>query len=136
MCGITGWYNRDGRPVDARAVTRMTDTLVHRGPDDNGVWCQGAIGLGHRRLSIRDVSAAGHQPMADPGGKIIVSYNGELYNDRDLRSILEREYGVRFRTTCDTEILPHAYLAWGDAMFDRLEGMFAIALWDQRAQRL
>ena len=136
MCGIVGWYNRDGRPVDACALTRMTDTLVHRGPDDSGVWCEGAIGLGHRRLSIRDLSVAGHQPMADPGGHVIVSYNGELYNERGLRSALEREFGVRFHSTCDTEILPHAYLAWGDAMFGRLEGMFAIAVWDQRAQRL
>lgn len=136
MCGIVGWYNRDGRPVDARALARMADVLAHRGPDDSGIWCQGAIGLGHRRLSIRDLSVAGHQPMADPEGNVIVSYNGELYNERELRSSLERGFGVRFHTTCDTEILPHAYLAWGDAMFDRLEGMFAIALWDQRAQRL
>jgi asparagine synthase (glutamine-hydrolysing) len=136
MCGIVGWYNRDGRPVDVRALTRMTDILVHRGPDDSGVWCEGAIGLGHRRLSIRDLSIAGHQPMADPNGHVIVSYNGELYNERELRSTLEREFGVRFQSTCDTEILPHAYLAWGEAMFGRLEGMFAIAVWDQRAQCL
>ena len=136
MCGVVGWYNRDGRPIDSPTLTRMADTLMHRGPDDGGIWCNGGIGLGHRRLSIRDLSAAGHQPMSDPDGKIIVSYNGEIYNDRELRSTLGREFGVRFRTTCDTEILPYAYLAWGDAMFSRLEGMFAIALWDQRLQRL
>lgn len=136
MCGVVGWYNRDGRPVEPQALKRMTDTLVHRGPDNSGVWCKGPTGLGHRRLSIRDLSASGHQPMADPDGKVVVSYNGEIYNERELREELERDFGVQFRTTCDTEILPHACLAWGDAMFARLEGMFAIALWDESAQRL
>lgn len=136
MCGVVAWYNLDQRPVDFRALKRMTDTLVHRGPDDAGIWCESAIGLGHRRLSIRDLSDAGHQPMSDPDGKIVVSYNGELYNDAELRRSLARDFGVRFRTSCDTEILPHAYLAWGDAMFGRLEGMFAIALWDSHLRRL
>jgi len=136
MCGIVGWFNRDGRPVDARALKRMAETLVHRGPDDYGLWCEAMIGLGHQRLAIRDLSPGGHQPMVGPGGDIVVSYNGEIYNDRELRVELERDFGVWFRTTCDTEILPHAYRAWGDAMFGRLEGMFALALWDQRSQRL
>src|SRR5919199_1031892 len=136
MCGIAGWYNRDGRPVDPDVLRRMSDTMIHRGPDAGGVWTRGPIGLAHRRLSIRDLSPAGRQPMGDPTGRIMVTYNGELYNDRELRAELERDFGVRFRTSCDTEILPHAYLAWGDAMFDRLEGMYAIGLWDSEHERL
>jgi asparagine synthase (glutamine-hydrolysing) len=130
MCGIVGLYQRDGRCVDPGRIERMAATLAHRGPDGGGSWLDGNIGLGHRRLSIRDLSQAGRQPFADPSGRIVVSYNGEIYNDQELRAELQRDFGVRFRTACDTEIIPHGYLAWGDALFGRLEGMFAIALWD------
>src|SRR5262245_52945107 len=108
----------------------MTNTLEHRGPDDFGFLHDGEIGFGPRRLAIRDLSRAGHQPQCDPSGRIVVSYNGEIYNDRELRVALTRDFGVTFRSTCDTEIIPVGYLAWGDELFDRLEGMFAIALWD------
>jgi asparagine synthase (glutamine-hydrolysing) len=114
----------------------MTDALEHRGPDDVGIWCEGQIGLGHRRLAIRDLSAAGHQPQCDLGGRIFVSYNGEIYNDRALRADLERGFGFTFRSNCDTEIIPVGYLAWGEEIFERLEGMFAIALWDRAEQKL
>jgi len=130
MCGIAGLYHRDGRSVDPGRIDRMTAALAHRGPDSGGTWVDGSIGLGHRRLSIRDLSQAGRQPFADPSGRIVVSYNGEIYNDAELKAELRRDFGVQFRTSCDTEILPHGYLAWGDALFDRLEGMFAVALWD------
>ena len=136
MCGITGWYNRCGRPVELKPLAAMSAALIHRGPDGSGLWLEGAIGLGHRRLAIRDLSPAGQQPMADRSGRIVVSYNGEIYNDRELRAQLERDYGFRFYTSCDTEILPYAYLAWGDAMFDRLEGLFAFGLWDREKRRL
>jgi asparagine synthase (glutamine-hydrolysing) len=114
----------------------MAAALIHRGPDGSGLWHEGAIGLAHRRLAIRDLSPAGRQPMADRSGRIVVSYNGEIYNDRELRAELERGYGFKFHTSCDTEIIPYAYLAWGDAMFDRLEGLFAFGLWDREKQRL
>ena len=130
MCGIAGLFDASGRPVDAELVRRMTRVLSHRGPDDEGVWVDGCVGLGHRRLSIRDLSSAGHQPMSDPNGRVTISYNGEIYNDQALRRELERDHGVQFRSTCDAEVIPLGYLAWGEEVFDRLEGMFAVALWD------
>jgi asparagine synthase (glutamine-hydrolysing) len=114
----------------------MTDVLEHRGPDDFGIWYEGQIGFGHRRLAIRDLSPAGHQPQCDPSGRIVVSYNGEIYNDHGLRVALTRDFGFTFRSTCDTEIIPAGYLAWGEELFDRLEGMFAIALWDRTEKKL
>jgi asparagine synthase (glutamine-hydrolysing) len=114
----------------------MSCSLIHRGPDDEGLWNEGAIGLAHRRLAIRDLSPNGRQPMADPTGRIVVTYNGEIYNDRKLRGDLERKFGFEFRTSCDTEILPFAYLAWGEAMFERLEGLYAMGLWDREERRL
>lgn len=136
MCGIAGVFHRDGRAVEGRAVAAMSAALVHRGPDGEGTWQQGPVGLAHRRLAIRDLSDAGRQPMLDASGRIVVTYNGEIYNDRELRSELERSFGFRFRTNCDTEILPYAYLAWGEEMFERLEGFFAIGLWDRQERRL
>ncbi|SDS09792.1 asparagine synthase (glutamine-hydrolyzing) [Bradyrhizobium canariense] len=136
MCGIAGLFSRDDRAVDRAAITAMSAALVHRGPDGEGFWLDGPIGLAHRRLAIRDLSESGRQPMLDASERIVVTYNGELYNDQELRAELERDFGFRFRSTCDTEILPYAYLAWGEAMFERLEGFFAIGLWDRQAQRL
>jgi asparagine synthase (glutamine-hydrolysing) len=136
MCGIAGFYYRDEKPVDPAIVRRMTDQLIHRGPDDSGVWVERNIGLGHRRLSIRDLSSAGRQPMLDPTGRVVVSFNGEIYNDQELRRELQEEFGFSFHTQTDTELLPLGYLAWGEGLFDRLEGMFAIALWDRQQQRL
>lgn len=136
MCGIAGIFQRNGAPVDPAVIRRMADTIRHRGPDDSGVWTDGAIGLGHRRLSIRDLSAAGRQPMADPTGQAVVSFNGEIYNYPQLRKQLEQDFGFVFRTQTDTELLPYGYLAWGEAFVDRLEGMFAFALWDRKTCRL
>lgn len=136
MCGIAGLFRRDGRPAERRAVAAMSSALAHRGPDAEGLWLEGPVGLAHRRLAIRDLSETGSQPMFDASERMVVTYNGELYNDRELRSELERNFGFRFRSTCDTEILPYAYLAWGEAMFDRLEGFFAIGLWDRQEKRL
>ncbi|MBH5369953.1 asparagine synthase (glutamine-hydrolyzing) [Bradyrhizobium glycinis] len=136
MCGIAGIFHRDGRAADGDAVAAMSAALVHRGPDGEGTWLEGAVGLAHRRLAIRDLSDGGRQPMLDASGRIVVTYNGEIYNDQELRHELERSFGFRFRSSCDTEILPYAYLAWGDAMFERLEGFFAIGLWDRQERRL
>ncbi|HYI29486.1 MAG TPA: asparagine synthetase B, partial [Bradyrhizobium sp.] len=117
-------------------LVRMTDSLAHRGPDGDGFWIDGAVGLGHRRLSIRDLSSLGQQPMSDPTGRVTVTYNGEIYNEAELRAELEKDFGFVFRSRCDTELLPAGYIAWGDKLFERLEGMFALALWDAAARRL
>ncbi|MEM8811695.1 MAG: asparagine synthase (glutamine-hydrolyzing) [Pseudomonadota bacterium] len=136
MCGIAGLWNRDGRPVDNAVLGAMTDSLAHRGPDDRDVWVDGAVGLGHRRLAILDLSADGRQPMSDETGAVTITYNGEIYNFKDLRARLEREGGYRFNTECDSEIIPIGYRHWGLDLFGKLEGMFAIALWDHASRRL
>ncbi len=136
MCGIVGIYHLEGRPVEAARLTAMTGMLAHRGPDGEGIWHEGPVGLGHRRLAIRGLGAEGAQPMRDPGGRVVVSYNGEVYNDGELRRALSRETGYVFRTTCDTETLIAGWLAWGEAIFERLDGMFAVALWDRRQNKL
>jgi len=136
MCGISGIFYRNGRSVDHRLLERMTEALRHRGPDGGDTWTEGPIGLGHRRLSIRDLSDAGRQPFKDNTGRIVVSYNGEIYNYPELKAELESGYGATFTTTCDTEIIPYGYLAWGEEVFNRLEGMFSIALWDRTRNTL
>jgi asparagine synthase (glutamine-hydrolysing) len=136
MCGIAGILHKDGSPIDAAMLKRMTDAVVHRGPDGYGHWTDAGIGLGHRRLSIRDLSENGHQPMADDAGEVWVSYNGEIYNYGNLRREIEHVAGYHFRSDCDTELLPIGWKLWGAQLFDRLEGMFAIALWDRRTSQL
>ncbi|MEN6624700.1 MAG: asparagine synthase (glutamine-hydrolyzing) [Candidatus Sumerlaeia bacterium] len=135
MCGICGqyWY-RTRRPADAQAISRMSDTIAHRGPDDEGMHLDGALGLGFRRLSIIDLSA-GHQPMSDSRGRIWLVFNGEIYNFKELRRRLE-SHGHHFRTNSDTEAIIHGYQQWGIDVLERLNGMFAIALWDSRKRRL
>jgi asparagine synthase (glutamine-hydrolysing) len=140
MCGIAGFV--DSRPasaaeLDARA-RRMADQLVHRGPDDSGVWVEPArgIGFGFRRLSILDLSPAGHQPMTSASGRYVIVFNGEVYNFAALRSELESA-GHRFRGGSDTEVMLAAFEAWGlDAALKRFVGMFAFALWDAREREL
>ena len=127
MCGIAGLAGR--RPVNEDTVHKMTDLLVHRGPDDCGYWrsSNGTICLGHRRLSIIDTSAAGHQPMVkDP---TVITYNGELYNYLELRARLQAE-GVSFTSSSDTEVILEAYRMWGDQCLNEFNGMFAFALYD------
>ena len=113
MCGIAGWYDTDGTPVDEAALACISNQLIHRGPDDHGIWLAGNVGLAHRRLSIRDLSSDGRQPMSDAGRRVFVTFNGEIYNDDPLRNELERDFGFKFHSSCDTEVLPYAYLAWG-----------------------
>lgn len=134
MCGITGLLDLSGRPVDAAVLTAMREALAHRGPDDGGNWIEGSIGLAHRRLSIIDLSD-GHQPMVDGETGIVVTYNGEIYNYRELRTELEA-HGHRFRTKSDTEVLLKGYLQWGRDFCCHFIGMFAFALWDQRERTL
>jgi asparagine synthase (glutamine-hydrolysing) len=135
MCGICGQYNfGGGAPVERREIEGMTRTLVHRGPDDEGYYIEGAIGLGFRRLSIIDLKG-GHQPMSDWEESVWVVFNGEIYNFPDLKRELEG-YGHVFRTKSDTEVIVHGYKQWGDEVLNRLNGMFGLAIWDARQRRL
>lgn len=133
MCGIAGWYRRGGRPVASEVIGAQCAAIRHRGPDDQGVLADGDFGFGMRRLSIIDV-AGGHQPMHSADGRFSLVFNGEIYNHPDLR----RELAGRraFATHCDTETILAAYECWGDAAWARLEGMFAIAVWDRRDRAL
>ncbi len=138
MCGIAGFRLRDPRDdrsaLDAR-LGAMARSLRHRGPDDSGTWTDGQIGLAHTRLAIIDLSPAGHQPMASADGRVHVSFNGEIYNFLELRAELEGQ-GVAFRSRSDTEVLIAGYQRWGLDVFERLRGMFAIALWDESERNL
>ena len=135
MCGIAGVIRFDGRPVAADEVGGMVDTLLHRGPDDRGVYTDQTFGMGQRRLSIIDLSAAGHQPMLTPDGTIAIAFNGEIYNFVSLRRELE-SLGVTFRSRSDTEVALQAFAVWGRKAFARFNGMFAIAFWERTQRRL
>lgn len=133
MCGICGIVDPGAAP-DPEVVVRMRERLTHRGPDDEGLFRRGPVALAARRLSIIDLDG-GHQPIAGEDGEVVAVQNGEIYNHRELRAELERA-GHRFATACDTEVLVHAYEEWGDGFLERLRGMFAVALWDERRRRL
>jgi asparagine synthase (glutamine-hydrolysing) len=133
MCGICGIVSASG-PADPERLARMSAKLVHRGPDSDGTFLDGPVGLAARRLAIIDL-AGGDQPIANEDGTVTVVQNGELYNYPELRRELERA-GHRFRTSCDTEVLVHLYEQEGEAFARRLRGMFAVALWDAPRQRL
>jgi asparagine synthase (glutamine-hydrolysing) len=131
MCGITGIFDTRGRrTIDRDTLIRMNNSLRHRGPDDSGVLVEPGVGLGHRRLSIIDL-AGGHQPMSNADGSITVVFNGEIYNFQALARELQG-LGYGFRTRSDTEVIVHAWSAWGESCVARLRGMFAFALWDRR----
>jgi asparagine synthase (glutamine-hydrolysing) len=134
MCGIAGYASRTGAPVDAGTLQRMTRVLAHRGPDGEGTVCRGAVGLGHRRLAIIDLTT-GAQPMANSAATVWITFNGEIYNFRELRTELEAR-GFTFRTTSDTEAILHGYEAYGVDIVRRLRGMFAFAIWDERTREL
>lgn len=135
MCGIAGVFNRDGRPVDAARLLAMGDAVRHRGPDGDGTWSEGPVGLAHRRLSVLDLSSAGRQPMANEDGSVQVCYNGEIYNFVELRHELQA-LGHTFRSSTDTEVIVHAWEQWGHDAWSRFNGMFAFAVWDTRARTL
>jgi asparagine synthase (glutamine-hydrolysing) len=134
VCGIVGALSW-GRPPDIALVSQITRRLAHRGPDDEGLQVLGPVVLGHRRLSIIDLRPDGHQPMVDVDGTLWITFNGEIYNYQELRRDLE-SVGARFRTLTDTEVILEAYKAWGEGCLERLNGMFAFALWDERQRRL
>ena len=138
MCGISGFLLPGPTISRGAAESRlwpMIATLRHRGPDDEGVWTNGRVGLAHARLSIIDLSPAGHQPMASADGTAWITYNGEVYNFAEIRQDLEA-LGYRFRSRSDTEVIVNGWHAWGPKIFSRLRGMFALAIWDRRSQRL
>lgn len=138
MCGIVAVLSV-GRQVDTRMLDTMRDRLAHRGPDGAGSWTaatsRGGVGLAHRRLSIIDLSQGGHQPKQSEDGACVLTYNGEIYNYIELREEL-RQLGYAPRTNSDTEVLLNAYRAWGDACLEKLNGMFAFVLWDDRKQEM
>lgn len=134
MCGIAGWYRRGGEPVPQRALVAACDRLRHRGPDDAGYFTDGDFGFGMRRLSIIDV-AGGHQPILSPDQRYAIVFNGEIYNHPELRRELEGDYA--FQTDhSDTETILAAYLRWADDAWTRLEGMYAVAIWDKLEKAL
>ena len=135
MCGIVGLFNLQQEPVSAEMLKRMTDIMAYRGPDGEGHFVDKFIGLGHRRLSIIDLSPAGKQPMSNETGDIQVTYNGEIYNFKELRVELESR-GHRFKSNTDTEVIVHGYEEWGDKCVERFNGMFAFGLWDAVKKRL
>jgi asparagine synthase (glutamine-hydrolysing) len=134
MCGICGLAAGRGGAPDPRALEAMSAALVHRGPDDEGRMASGEVALGARRLSIIDL-AGGHQPIANEDGRVTVVQNGEIYNHEELRRELAPS-GHSFRTRCDTEVIVHLYEELGDGFAERLRGMFAVAIWDERENRL
>ena len=135
MCGITGLIHLDNAPVSPEFLQRMTNAIAHRGPDGEGQWIEGNVGIGHRRLSIIDLSPAGHQPMVSANHRYLLSYNGEVYNFRELRSELEAK-GYWFRSRTDSEVVLNALAEWGVKALDRFNGMFALALWDRKERKL
>ena len=135
MCGIAGILNLDSAAISPVVLKKMTDAIAHRGPDGEGQFIDGAVGLGHRRLAIIDLSPAGHQPMATPDGRYTISYNGEVFNFQEIRVELEA-LGHQFRSRTDSEVVLKAYAQWGVKALDRFNGMFAFAIWDKVKKEL
>ncbi len=138
MCGICGVLrlNPEAERVEQTLIDKMTDSLAHRGPNDRGTWSNHRISLGSRRLSVIDLSTAGHMPMANEDGTVFITYNGELYNFRELKERFKLAEKYKFRSRTDTEVLLHLYEELGVEMAEHLNGMFAIAIWDSRTDTL
>lgn len=136
MCGIVGRFNyRSGAPVADHTLAAMCELVGHRGPDGQGVWHDGAVGFGHRRLAVIDTSSAGRQPLQTADGRLTITFNGEIYNFAELRRELE-QHGCQFRSRTDTEVILQAYRQYGVDCLGRLRGMFAFAIWDADKRRL
>lgn len=135
MCGLAGVFEASGQPVERGVLERMTAAVAHRGPDGEGYFIDGGVGLGHRRLSIIDLSDAASQPLRNERGDVLLIYNGEIFNFRELRGELVAA-GHRFHSATDSEVIVHGYEEWGDRCVEKLNGMFAFALWDARSRRL
>jgi asparagine synthase (glutamine-hydrolysing) len=135
MCGIAGVLHLDGEPTSPVVLRRMTDAIAHRGPDGEGHFIDGPVGLGHRRLAIIDLSPAGRQPMATPDGRYAITYNGEVYNFQEIRVELEA-LGHQFKSRTDSEVVLKAFAQWGEKALLRFNGMFAFAIWDKVEREL
>jgi asparagine synthase (glutamine-hydrolysing) len=135
MCGICGIFNLDHEPVSPVILHKMTEAIAHRGPDGEGFYIDGCLGLGHRRLAVIDLSPSGHQPMISSDDQYALIYNGEIYNFQKLRLELE-SLGHQFRSRTDSEVVLHAYMEWGSHCVKRFNGMFAFAIWDKTCQNL
>ncbi len=135
MCGICGQFRFDGEKVSSKSLGLMMSKLARRGPDSSGVWIDGSIGFGHQRLSIIDLSSLGSQPMVDEKLGLILVFNGTIYNYKSLRDLLI-SCGYTFFSNSDTEVIIKAYHYWGDECLERLDGMFAFAIWDEATQKL
>jgi len=135
MCGIAGIITLNGKPVSPGDLRLMTDAIAHRGPDGEGFYTDRSAGLGHRRLAIIDLTHAADQPMATGDGRYVISYNGEIYNFRELRAELEK-LGHIFRSSSDTEVVLASYVQWGDECVTKFNGMFAFAVWDSKRREL
>jgi len=135
MCGIAGVLNLEDQPVSPVLLRRMTDAIAHRGPDGEGLFTDGGLGLGHRRLAILDLSPTGHQPMQSLDGRYVLTYNGEIYNFLELRLQLEA-LGYQFRSRTDSEVVLYAFAEWGEHSVERFNGMFAFAIWDKLRREL
>jgi asparagine synthase (glutamine-hydrolysing) len=135
MCGIVGQLNFDNNPVSPVILKKMTDVIKHRGPDGEGHWIDENVGFGHRRLSIIDLSPAGHQPMISADHRYVLTYNGEIYNFRELRTELEAK-GYWFRSQTDSEVVLSALAEWGSEALLKFNGMFALAFWDRKEKKL
>jgi asparagine synthase (glutamine-hydrolysing) len=135
MCGIAGYINLDGEPASTTVLARMAKAIKHRGPDGEGQFCDVQVGLSHVRLSIIDLTDGGSQPMATPSGRYVMVYNGEVYNFQELRIELQAQ-GASFSSRSDTEVILRAFELWGEQSFKRLNGMFALAIWDKQTRTL
>jgi len=135
MCGIAGLINLNGDPASPVILKKMTDAIAHRGPDGEGQWIEGNVGIAHRRLAIIDLSPTGHQPMITGDHRYVLSYNGEIYNYREMRTELEA-LGYWFRSQTDSEVVLNALAHWGDDALLKFNGMFGLALWDRTEQTL
>lgn len=135
MCGIAGYLNLNNAPASPVIIRQMTDAILHRGPDDEGHWVEGNIAIGHRRLSIIDTSPAGHQPMVSADQRYVLSYNGEIYNFKELRSELQSK-GYLFNSKSDSEVVLNALAHWGSDALLKFNGMFALAFWDRKRKTL
>ena len=133
MCGIAGVIRFDNKKVNKQDIAKMLQTIKHRGPDDEGVFVDEHIGFGHVRLSILDLTEAGHQPMTDSTGRYTIVQNGESYNFIELREEL-KALGYMFKTQTDTEVVLNGYIEWGEALLDKLNGLFAMAIYDKERQ--
>ena len=135
MCGILGILNFNNENLNKDLVIRMRDTMYHRGPDGAGIFLNGSIALGHRRLAIIDLSETGHQPMSNEDKTVFIVFNGEIYNYIELREELKKK-GHKFHSTSDTEVIIHQYEEDGEQCVNKFNGMFSFVLWDSRRKKL